>query len=117
MRPVNDVVVIGRDAPAWMAAAAIVRSLGAAGVKVRVIELPSLLKATDCYSALPALDGYHLRVGLNDRLVWTTCKAVPVAGQRFNGWGGAGAPVKLRARRNGRTISASCLKHKPRRTW
>jgi len=86
------VVVIGRDAPVWMAAAAIVRSLGAAGVKVRVIELPSLLKATDCYSALPALDGYHLRVGLNDRLVWTTCKAVPVAGQRFNGWGGAGAP-------------------------
>jgi len=92
VRPVNDVVVIGRDAPVWMAAAAIVRSLGAAGVKVRVIELPSLLKATDCYSALPALDGYHLRVGLNDRLVWTTCKAVPVAGQRFNGWGGAGAP-------------------------
>nr|MBA4769515.1 tryptophan 7-halogenase [Sphingobium sp.] len=90
MTPINQVVVIGRDAPAWMAAAAIARSFGAAGVTVRVIELPSLLRATDCYSALPALDGYHLRVGLDDRVVLATCKAVPIAGQRFNDWAAAG---------------------------
>jgi len=35
-RRVQHVVVVGADAPAWMAAAALQRSLGGAGVRVRV---------------------------------------------------------------------------------
>lgn len=92
MKRVEQVVIVGADAPAWMAAAAIERSLGSAGVRVRVIELPSLLQPVDTYSTLPALDGFHLRVGLEDSKVVTACRAIPVAGQRFSGWAGATPP-------------------------
>lgn len=92
MKRVEQVVIVGSDAPAWMAAAAIERSLGGAGVRVRVIELPSLLQPIDTYSALPALDGFHHRVGLEDRKLLGSCKAVPVAGQRFSGWAGSAPP-------------------------
>lgn len=92
MKRVEQVVVVGADAPAWMAAIAIQRSLGAAGVRLRVIELPSLLQPADCYSALPTLDGFHHRIGLDERAVFRACKALPIAGQRFSNWGGAAPP-------------------------
>lgn len=88
MKRVEQVVIVGADAPAWMAAATIARSLGGAGVRVRVIELPSLQQPVDAYSVLPALDGLHHRIGLDPRLMLTACKAVPMAGQRFSGWAG-----------------------------
>jgi tryptophan halogenase len=92
VKRVEQVVVVGADAPAWMAAIAIQRALGAAGVRVRVIELPSLLQPADCYSALPTLDGFHDRIGLGERAVFAACQAVPVAGQRFSNWAGAAPP-------------------------
>jgi tryptophan halogenase len=88
-RRIEQVVVVGADAPAWMAAAAIYGSLGASGVKVRVVELPSRLRAADCYSALPALAGFHERIGLREDLLFRVCQAMPCAGQRFAGWSGA----------------------------
>lgn len=91
-RRVQQVVVVGADAPAWMAAAALHRSFGGRGVRVRVVELPSLLRPVDVYSALPALAGLHDRLGLDENLLFSVCKAVPVAGQRFSNWSGAGAP-------------------------
>ena len=92
MTRVEQVVVVGADAPAWMAAIAIQRALGATGVRVRVIEPPSLLQPADCYQALPALDGFHDRIGLEDRLVFGMCKALPIAGQRFSNWAGGAPP-------------------------
>ncbi len=91
-RRVEQVVVVGADAPAWMAAAAIHSSLGGTGVRVRVIETPSLLQDADVYSALPALAGFHQRLGLEERLLFSVCKAVPMAGQRFSNWSGAAPP-------------------------
>jgi len=91
-RRIEQVVVVGADAPAWMAAAALQRSVSGAGVRVRVIELPTLLQPVDAYSALPELAGFHFRIGLEERVLFSLCKAVPIAGQRFSNWSGAAPP-------------------------
>jgi tryptophan halogenase len=91
-RRIEQVVVVGADAPAWMAAAALQCSLSGAGVRVRVIELPTLLQPVDAYSALPGLAGFHYRIGLEEQLLFRVCNAVPVAGQRFSNWSGAAPP-------------------------
>jgi tryptophan halogenase len=91
-RRVEQVVVVGSDAPAWMAAVALNRSLAHIGVRVRVIELPSLVRPVDAYSALPALAGFHYRIGLEEQLLFSACKALPVAGQRFSNWSGPAPP-------------------------
>ena len=91
-RRIKQVVVVGADAPAWMAAAAFQRSLSSAGVGVRVIELPTSLRPIDVYSALPELAGFHHRIGLDEQLLFSLCKAVPIAGQRFSNWSGAAPP-------------------------
>ena len=67
-RRIEQVVVVGADAPAWMAAAALQRSVSAGGIRVRVIELPSLLQGVDAYSVLPELAGFHYRLGLEEEL-------------------------------------------------
>jgi tryptophan halogenase len=89
---VKNVVVVGRDAPAWIAAAAIHQMLGRTGVSVRVIELPSLLQAPDVYSAVPPLKGLHDQLRIDEQLVLRACNAVPMVGQRFSNWSGPGAP-------------------------
>jgi tryptophan halogenase len=91
-RRIQQVVVVGADAPAWMAAAALQRSLSGAGVRVRVIEIPTLLQPIDAYSALPELAGFHHRIGLEEQLLFNACKAVPIAGQRFSNWAAAAPP-------------------------
>jgi len=91
-RRIEQVTVVGADAPAWMAAAAVQRSLGGAGIRVRVIELPTLLQPVDAYSTLPELAGFHYRIGLEEGLLFSACKALPVAGQRFSNWSGAAPP-------------------------
>lgn len=89
---VEKVVVVGRDAPAWMAAAAIHHMLGRTGASVRVIELPTLLQAPDVYSTVPPLKGLHDQLRLDEPLVLGACNAVPAVGQRFSNWSGPGAP-------------------------
>ena len=91
-RRIEQVVVVGADAPAWMAAAALQRSLGGAGIRVRVIELPTLLQPVDAYSAVPELAGFHHRIGLEEQLLFSICRAVPIAGQRFSNWSGGAPP-------------------------
>ena len=91
-RRIQQVVVVGADAPAWMAAAALLRSVSGAGIRVRVIELPTLLHPADVYSALPELAGFHHRIGLDEDLLFSLCQAVPVAGRRFSNWSGAAPP-------------------------
>jgi tryptophan halogenase len=91
-RRIQQVVVVGADAPAWMAAAALLRSVSGAGIRVRVVELPTLLHPADAYSALPELAGFHRRIGLDEDLLFSLCKAVPVAGRRFSNWSGAAPP-------------------------
>ena len=87
-RRVNQVVIVGADAPAWIAACAIQLSLRRAGVRVRLIELPSLLQSVDVYPALPTLAGLHHHIGLEEQMLFNMCQALPIMGQRFSHWSG-----------------------------
>lgn len=86
MTRVKSVVIVGRDAPLWLAAAAIHRSLGAAGVRVQAVELPSWLSPVDCYSTLPSLASMHRLLGVDEAKMLEVGSGIPVAAQRFSNW-------------------------------
>ena len=48
-RRVESVAVVGRDAPLWLAAAALQRALGRTGLRVHAVELESRLAEVDVY--------------------------------------------------------------------
>ena len=83
---VRSVVVVGRDAAAWLSALTLQRAFGRTGLKVGVVAMPSLLDASDVYAALPSLAGLHALLGLNDAEVLGATSGVPVLGQRFADW-------------------------------
>lgn len=89
---VRSVAVVGRDAPLWLAAAAVQRALGRTGVSVQAIELESRVAQVDVYSAVPSLASLHRLLGLDERLLLNVCQGVPMVGQRFSNWAkGAGS--------------------------
>lgn len=83
---VRRVVVVGRDAALWLTALALHRALGRTGVAVEAVELPSLLREVDVYSAVPSLAGLHRLLGFDEAALLRACSGVPVLGQRFAGW-------------------------------
>jgi tryptophan halogenase len=87
-RRVKSVAVVGRNAPVWLAALAIHRSLARAEVQVQVLELPSRLSDVDAYPTLPTLSALHALLGLDEQMLLQICHAVPVAAQRFANWSG-----------------------------
>ena len=91
---VQSVLVVGRDAPLWLVAAALQRALGPTGLKVRAVELESRLAQVDAYVAVPSLAALHRLLGFDERLVLDVCKGVPMVGQRFSNWA-KGAPPFL----------------------
>jgi tryptophan halogenase len=94
-RRVQSVAIVGRDAPAWLAAAAVRRALGATGIRVQVVELGSRLSPTDAYAAMPSIASMHCLLGLDDRLALDACAGVPMAGQRFSNWAKGAPPFVL----------------------
>jgi len=94
-RRVQSVVVVGRDAPAWLAAAAVRRALGATGVRVQVVDLGSRLAPVDVYAAVPSIVSMHRLLGLDERLVLGACAGVPMVGQRFSNWAKGAPPFVL----------------------
>jgi tryptophan halogenase len=92
---VQTVAVVGRDAAVWLAAAAIQRSLGPAGVRVQAIELPSWLNPVDCYSTLPSLASMHRLLGIDEAKMLEAANGVPVAAQRFSNWAKGAAPYLI----------------------
>jgi tryptophan halogenase len=91
-RPVGKVVVVGRDAAAWIAAAGLQSAFGRTGVSVQVVELPSLLSEVDVFPVLPTLAGLHRLLGIDERRLLEACAGTYVLGQRFANWSGGGAP-------------------------
>lgn len=83
---VASVAVVGRDAPLWLAAAAVQRALGRTAVRVHAVELPSQLTQVDVYAAPPTLAAMHRLLGLDEQLVLKLCQAVPMVAQRFSNW-------------------------------
>ena len=88
---VQTVAVVGRDAPVWLAAAAVQRALGRTGVTVRVVEQETRLADVDVYAAVPSIASMHRLLGLDERLILQVCNGVPMVAQRFSNWA-KGAP-------------------------
>lgn len=91
-RRVRRVAVVGRNAAAWLSALAIHRSLGASGVQVEVVELPTRLSEADVYATLPSISALHGLLGIDEEIILRACRGVPIAAQRFANWSG-GAPA------------------------
>ncbi|WP_066816467.1 tryptophan 7-halogenase [Sphingomonas mali] len=60
---VDSLVLLGRDAPLWLAASVL---QAAAGVAITAIELPSLLHVSDVYATLPGIEALHTRLRLDE---------------------------------------------------
>ncbi|WP_296611132.1 tryptophan 7-halogenase [Sphingomonas sp.] len=104
-RGVQSLVLLGRDAPLWLAASVLRAALAPAGVAVTAIELPSLLYPADVYATLPGLEALHTRLRLDEAgLLRATGGAfslgqnvVDLLGTRppfLNAYGGYGAPIE-----------------------
>ena len=95
MSGVDTVVVAGRDAPLWLAAATIRQALAPAGVRVRAVGLPSALTPGDCHATQPALEALHSRLGIEeDRLLRLTGGAFSL-GRNFVDASGRVAPFMI----------------------
>ncbi|MDB5475759.1 MAG: hypothetical protein JWP49_1270 [Phenylobacterium sp.] len=95
-RPIAKVVVVGRDAAAWLTALGLQRAFGRTGVQVQVVELPSLLSPVDAYMSLPSLAGLHRILGVDEAQLIAACSGLYALGQRFANWS-AGRPPFLHA--------------------
>lgn len=91
-RKVQQVLIVGSDAAAWLTALGLHRALGRTGLTVRVVELPSPLGAADVYSAVPSLAALHGLLGLKEPEVLASTAGLPVLGQRFSNWSGPARP-------------------------
>ncbi len=98
------VVVVGRDAPLWLAVNVLATALKPSGVTVVAVELPSRLRPQDVHVTQPALEALHGLLGLDESLVLKATGAAFSLGQMFTGfsgndsnffhaYGSAGAPI------------------------
>lgn len=90
--PIRNIVIVGRDVEAWVAALALRRTLGPRSVSVTVLEIPSQLLASDVVTAVPAVDSLHRVLGIETLKVAQACAGVPMAGQRFSNWSRSAPP-------------------------
>jgi tryptophan halogenase len=89
-RKVQRVVVVGRDAAAWLTALGLRWAFGRVGVEVELCELPSRLTQADACVALPMLSGLHRLLAIADADAISACSGTPVLAQRFANWSGGG---------------------------
>lgn len=96
------VVVVGRDAALWLAAAALRRALAPASVTVEAVELPTALSPASVYASLPPLEALHARIGIDEAALLCATGGAFSLGHRFagpplqpffHGWGSHGAPI------------------------
>lgn len=88
----SRVVVLGQDAPLWLAASTIRSALGAAGVTVEAVALPSAIDASHVYVTQPALEALHNRLRIAEPNLLHATRGSYSLGQRFVDGTGAQAP-------------------------
>lgn len=87
--PVNEVVVVGRDAALWLSVCVIQAALAPVGVKVIAVSLPSRLGRSDCYASLPALEALHHRLRIDEARLLAGTGGSFSLGQNFTDTSGA----------------------------
>lgn len=80
---IDKVVIVGRDAAAWLSANVLHHALGHTGLKVEVVELPSLVRDQDIYPTLPALEAFHRLLGFDEHALLRATAGAFTLGQSF----------------------------------
>jgi tryptophan 7-halogenase len=81
---VQDLVIVGRDAPAWLAACVMQSALGPAGLRVCVVELPGVIGPSDAYTTLPALEPLHARLRIDETRLMAATRGTFTLGKHFH---------------------------------
>lgn len=92
---VPRVVLLGRDAPLWLAAAALRRALAPAGVAVTAVALPDEAGPADIHATLPAIEALHNQIGIDEAALLRGTGGAFTLGQNFVDASGAGQPSFL----------------------
>jgi len=93
---VSVVAILGRDAPLWLAAAALRRALAPAGVEVCAVALPGDATPGDVWRAWPGIEALHERIGIDEAALLRTARGAFTLGQSIVDASGAGqAPLLL----------------------
>jgi len=90
MSAVRDITLLGRDAPLWLAGAALQRALAPAGVTVRAVALPDEAVPSDLYATLPAIEALHNQIGIDEAAFLRGVRGAFTLGQNFVDASGAG---------------------------
>ncbi|HEX8469719.1 MAG TPA: tryptophan 7-halogenase [Brevundimonas sp.] len=79
------VVVVGADAPLWLAALTIHGALHKAGVTVEAVALPSRVAPTEVIEARPAIEALHNRLGIREARLLAATKGAFMLGRQLDG--------------------------------
>ena len=79
----RELVIVGRDAPAWLAANVVQTALGPAGLRVTVVELPGTSLPPDVYATLPALEPLHRRLRIDEGRLLAATRGAFTLGMNF----------------------------------
>lgn len=87
-KPIKKIVVVGKDADAWITALFLKSGLnnGTSEVDIELIELPSGLSADDFYTVLPSIKNLHKVLGANEINLAKSAKAQHSFAQKFVSW-------------------------------
>ena len=80
---VKRLVIVGRDAPAWLSACVMQYALAPAGVNVCVVELPPRTASADLCISLPALEALHGRLRIDESRLVAATRGAFTLGRRF----------------------------------
>lgn len=102
--PLSEVVVVGRNAPLWLATLALERALGRGGVAVTAVQLPGESSPAHVLAGLPPIRALHDKLGIDERALLRATGASYSHGQGYVGrstewnvffhpWAVTGVPV------------------------
>ncbi len=93
-KPIKKIVVVGRDADAWLTVLMLQLSFASSenAVEVHLLELPSYLRPQDFYNVLPSHRTLHTILGANENALMRSSAGLYSVAQRFSNWSGAAAP-------------------------
>lgn len=95
------IVVVGSDAPLWLAASVLRAGLAPSGVVVEAVELPARAGTADVHATQPALEALHNQLRIDEAALLRATRGSFSLGQRFGGgdapffhaFGSYGAPI------------------------
>src|SRR4051794_12714977 len=102
------IVIVGRDVSLWLSACVLQSALTPLGVQLHVLELPTLLRASDVCASSTTLEALHHRLRIDESRLLSAVRGAFSLGQNFidlsgdqssffHPYGACGAPIDHRA--------------------